>query len=298
MKYTVKKEDDGKKLKEILLSDIGLSASFLRHLKFTENGIKVNGAHATVRYVVHCGDILELMTDDNRTGSGLEPTDIPLDIIYEDSELVVPSKPPYMPTHPSHNHHGDTLADALAFRYKDQPSGFVFRPINRLDRNTSGLTIIAKNRISAAKLAESMRNGLIKKQYLAILDGVLPSSDGTIDTYLRRTSKSIIVREVCDKNGGGDRAITHYKTLRKTDKHTLVLASPETGRTHQLRVHFAYLGCPIIGDDMYGNTSEFIGRHALHAVSLDFPHPTNGETVHLSSPIPEDIARAITQLFD
>ena len=297
MRYTVTQAEDGKTVKEILLGSIGLSVAFLKHLKFMENGIMLDGEKVTVRRVVHAGDILCLATENEKLGSRLTPTELPLDIVYEDEDLVVPSKSADMPTHPSHNHHGDTLADALAYYYKDAPEPFVFRPINRLDRNTSGLTLIAKNRISAARLAASMRDGKIKKQYVAILDGILPDGRGSIETYLRRTGESIIVREVCDENGGGDYALTHYEVIARSERYTLVLASPETGRTHQLRVHFASLGCAILGDDMYGEVSPLIPRHALHALSLSFPHPSKDETVTCISLPPEDMAEVIRAEF-
>ncbi|MBP3315546.1 MAG: RluA family pseudouridine synthase [Clostridia bacterium] len=297
MRYTVTQSEDGKTVKEILLGSIGLSVAFLKHLKFMENGIMLDGEKVTVRRVVHAGDILCLATENEKLGSRLTPTELPLEIVYEDEDLVVPSKSADMPTHPSHNHHGDTLADALAYYYKDAPEPFVFRPINRLDRNTSGLTLIAKNRISAARLAASMRDGKIKKQYVAILDGILPDDRGSIETYLRRTGESIIVREVCDENGGGDYALTHYEVIARSDRYTLVLASPETGRTHQLRVHFASLGCAILGDDMYGEVSPIIPRHALHALSLSFPHPSKDETVTCTSLPPEDMAGVIRAEF-
>lgn len=297
MRYTVTQAEDGKTVKEILLGSIGLSVAFLKHLKFMENGIMLDGEKVTVRRVVHAGDILFLATENEKLGSRLTPTELPLDIVYEDEDMVVPSKSADMPTHPSHNHHGDTLADALAYYYKDAPEPFVFRPINRLDRNTSGLTLIAKNRISAARLAASMRDGKIKKQYVAILDGTLPDDRGSIETYLRRTGESIIVREVCDENGGGDYALTHYEVIARSERYTLVLASPETGRTHQLRVHFASLGCAILGDDMYGKISPLIPRHALHALSLSFPHPSKDETVTCISLPPEDMAEVIRAEF-
>lgn len=297
MRYTVTQTEDGKTVKEILLGSIGLSVAFLKHLKFMENGIMLDGEKVTVRRVVHAGDILCLATENEKLGSRLTPTELPLDIVYEDEDLVVSSKSADMPTHPSHNHHGDTLADALAYYYKDAPEPFVFRPINRLDCNTSGLTLIAKNRISAARLAASMRDGKIKKQYVAILDGALPNDRGNIETYLRRTGESIIVREVCDENGGGDYALTHYEVIARSERYTLVLASPETGRTHQLRVHFASLGCAILGDDMYGEVSPLITRHALHALSLSFPHPSKSETVNCRSMPPEDMTSVILSEF-
>ena len=297
MRYTVTQAEDGMTVKEVLLGSIGLSVAFLKHLKFIENGIMLNGEKVTVRRVLRAGDVLELATENEKLGSRLTPTDLPLDIIYEDADLVVPSKSADMPTHPSHNHHGDTLADALAYYYRNESEPFVFRPINRLDRNTSGLTLIAKNRISAARLAAFMRDGKIKKLYVAILDGILPRDSGSIETYLRRTGESIIVREVCDENGGGDYALTHYEVIAKNERYSLVVAVPETGRTHQLRVHFSSLGCAILGDDMYGQPSGLISRHALHALSLSFPHPTKSETLSCFAPPPEDMAEVIRSQF-
>ena len=269
----------------------------MRHLKFKENGILLNGTHATVRRQVTVGDILDLALENDEGSQSLTPTEIALDVIYEDSDVAVPSKPANMPTHPSHNHHGDTLADALAFRYRNDKDPFVFRPINRLDRNTSGLTLIARNRISAARLSESMRDGKIKKLYVAVLDGVLADDVGSIETYMCRTDTSIIVRRVCSVEDGGDYALTRYRVICRSEDKTLVLASPETGRTHQLRVHFAHLGCSILGDDMYGKSSLLIDRHALHAIRLGFVHPTDSREMSLYAPLPPDMESAVRLCF-
>ena len=297
VRYIISSAEGGLTVKEILLGSIGVSVSHLRHLKFIENGIMLNGEKATVRRCVAIGDCLEVAVEDAHEGSRLTPTDIPLEIVYEDSAIAVPSKPADMPTHPSHDHHGDTLADALAYRYKDCPTPFVFRPINRLDRNTSGLTLIARNRISAARLSKSMREGKIKKQYLAILCGIPESADGVIETYMRRTEQSIIKREVCDADVGGDYALTRYRVIATTDRYSLVLASPETGRTHQLRVHFASIGCAILGDDMYGTPSTLIPRQALHAIALKLPHPTTSEELQLRAKLPEDMRAPLISIF-
>ena len=297
MRYIISSAEEGLTVKEILLSNIGVSVSHLRHLKFVENGIMLNGEKATVRRRVATGDYLEVAVEDAHQGSRLTPTDIPIEIVYEDAAIAVPSKPANMPTHPSHDHHGDTLADSLAYRYKDSLTPFVFRPINRLDRNTSGLTLIARDRISAAKLSESMRTGKIKKQYLAILCGTPESEIGVIETYVRRTEQSIIKREICDADGGGDYALTRYRVIAAKDGYSLVLASPETGRTHQLRVHFESIGCAILGDDMYGTPSPLISRQALHAVALRLPHPTTNEELQLRAKIPEDMRAPLISIF-
>ncbi len=297
MKYIINSNENEKTIKEILNKSIGLSKAFIKHLKFIDNGILLNGNHATVRKIVYEGDILTLATEDTDMGQRLTPADIPLDIIFEDEFVIIPSKPPFMPTHPSHLHHGDTLADALAFRYKNQNKPFVFRPVNRLDRNTSGLTIIAKDRISASALANSMSKGLVKKQYIALLCGELPLGEGQIETHLRRSTQSIIIREICSSEEGGDYSLTKYKVLMSKNGYSLVAASPITGRTHQLRVHFASIGCPIVGDELYGTPSEQISRQALHASNLMFPHPKTNEYIKLSSPLPKDILSLCRSLF-
>ncbi len=297
MIYKISAEENGKTVKEILRYGVGLSLAFTKQLKFLDNGIMLNGERVTVRKTVTTGDVLFLATEDVERDGVLTPTSLPLDIVYEDEYIVLPSKSADMPTHPSHNHRGDTLADALAYKYQEEGVPFVFRAISRLDRNTSGILLIAKDRISASRLSDSMKNGNINKKYIAILDGVLDSDEGVIDTYIKREAESIIFRRVCDKNEGGDRAITKYRVLARCDGYSLVLASPITGRTHQLRVHFSHLGAPILGDDMYGKESPLISRHALHALSLEFIHPRTNEPMLISAPPSEDMATLIVKLF-
>jgi 23S rRNA pseudouridine1911/1915/1917 synthase len=295
--YKISAEENGKTVKEILRYGVGLSLAFTKQLKFLDNGIMLNGEKVTVRRTVSAGDILFLATEDVQRDGVLTPTPLPLDIAYEDEYIVMPNKSADMPTHPSHNHRGDTLADALAYKYQEEGIPFVFRAISRLDRNTSGILLIAKDRISASRLSASMKNGDINKKYIAILEGELDFDEGTIDTYIKREAESIIFRRVCKENEGGDRAITKYKLLAKSNGYSLVLASPITGRTHQLRVHFSHMGAPILGDDMYGNESPLISRHALHALSLEFIHPKTNTPITVCAPPSEDISRVIVELF-
>ena len=296
MDFLIEKEHDGTLVLDFLRREIGLSSAMLRHLKYLPDGICVDGAHVTVRHRLAFGETLTIKSEDTDPSENIVPSNIALDVVYEDSELVVPDKPPYMPTHPSHGHFDDTVANALAYRYKDS-GAFVFRPINRLDRNTSGLVLIARNRMAAAHLSMCLRNGKIEKEYLAVLCGTLPERRGVIDTYIKREAESIITRKVCGSDEGGDRAITRYEVVYADGKNTVVKAVPVTGRTHQLRVHFSYLGAPIAGDDMYGESSELIGRHALHARRLCFTHPS-GNRLELVSPLPNDMRSLIEVLFD
>lgn len=297
MTLTISAEQDGRAVLDILVKQLGISRSTVKHLKFKENGILLNGAHVTVRQTLHTGDVLTLAIEDAQAPEKLTPSDLPLDVAYEDEYTVVPNKPPSMPTHQSHGHYGDTVANALAYRYAEQGLPFVFRPVNRLDRNTSGLLIIARDRLSAAYLSEAMRRHKIEKRYVAILDGTLANDCGTIDTYMRRTAESIIVRENCAQGEGGDRAVTEYRVLCKSRSHTLVCAIPRTGRTHQLRVHFAGLGAPIVGDDIYGTPSKLIPRHALHSFYVSFPNAKSGDTVTVSAPLPKDMLTLAQALF-
>lgn len=297
MEITITKEHDGIVLREYLRREMRLSSKLMKHLKFCEGGIRVNGEHATVRRVLAEGDVLMLAMEDSESAP-IEPVDLPIEILYEDGEIVVPSKPADMPTHPSHDHYRDTVANALAYRYKGRGIPFVFRPINRLDRNTSGLLLIARNRQAAGRLAEAMQSGKIRKSYLAILDGEMESDGGVIDACLHRTEKSIILREVCPPDApDADAARTEYTVLARENGHTLVEARPITGRTHQLRVHFAFLGHPITGDDLYGTPSPYINRHALHAHTLTFPHPTSGEVLSLTAPPAEDFRQCFHAIF-
>ena len=297
MIYKISAEESGKTVKEILRYGVGLSLAFTKKLKFLENGILLNGERVTVRCVVREGDILSLATEDDGIETLLSPTNIPFDCIYEDDSVILPNKPAFMPTHPSRNHRGDTLADALAYKYKQEGAPLVFRAISRLDKDTSGILLLAKDRISASRLSDAMKRGEIKKQYIAILDGVLSEPNGVIETYIKREAESIIKRKICHSDEGGDRALTHYETLAENGTYSLVLASPITGRTHQLRVHFSYLGAPILGDGMYGRESDLISRHALHALSLEFPHPKTENKMKISAPLFEDMEKLVKSIF-
>ena len=299
MDFLIEIENDGVSVLDFLRRDVGLSSAMLRHLKFIPDGIAVGGKHVTVRHILRTGEILSIKSEDSESSEHIIPSDIQIDIAYEDEDIVVPDKPPYMPTHPSHGHFDDTVANALCHRYSREGKSFVFRSVNRLDRNTSGLLIIARNRMAAAKLTASMKRGEIQKSYIAVLDGALPSSgeEQIIDNFIKRADESIIVRRVCGADEGGDRAITSYKVLYSNASHSVVAAIPVTGRTHQLRVHFAHIGAPIVGDDMYGKASEHIGRHALHAARLSFLHPSTNEQISLRSPLPKDMSELFRVIF-
>lgn len=299
MQIVITKEQAGLCVRQILKQELTLSTKMLKYLKYQNRGITVNGEHCTVRYVLKEGDVLEVMTEDRESSEAITPVDLPLDILYEDDDIVIPSKSAEMPTHPSHDHYLDTVANALAYRYLQMGIPFVFRPINRLDRNTSGLLLVARNKHAAGKLTQAMQSGQIRKTYLAVLEGEMTQKSGIIDACLHRTAKSIIVREVCSPDApDADTALTEYTVLSIGNGHTLVKAHPLTGRTHQLRVHFASIGHPIVGDDLYGSHSPYIPRHALHASILSFPHPITGTEMNIHAPIPPDMQSLIDRFFD
>ena len=291
MDFIVDQKHDGVLLRSYLKGTCGISSRLLIQLKKRSDGILVNGTRVTVRYVLHAGDCVTVGDHDAVSQDAFPPVELKFSILYEDEHLLVVDKPPYMPTHPSAGHNGDTLANGLTWLFQQRGEPFVFRPVSRLDRNTSGILTLAKTRYAAAKLCEDMKQHRIQKTYLAVTKGVPSPTEGTLDTGTRRQKDFFVLREVCSvEDCGAQRTVTDYKVLQKvSEEYALVELHPRTGRTHQIRVHMASLGCPIVGDDLYGEISPLIGRHALHATSVSFSHPITGELVCFHSPLPADI---------
>lgn len=302
MDFLIDSAHDGKTVRSYIKFTLHISSRMLTVLKQDENGIVVNGTRVTVRHVLHEGDVLSLALADRAENAShnVPPSDIPLDIIYEDAHVIALNKPPYMPTHPSHNHHDDTLANALAWRYAQAGEPFVFRPMGRLDRNTSGIVLAAKDKLASGMLTAAIREGEVNKTYIAIAVGELPLGTGvqTIDCGIRRQAESVIMRTTCpDSTAPDEVSVTDYEVLDTRDGLSLVRVRPRTGRTHQIRVHFAYIGHPLLGDDLYGTPDERIGRHALHAQSLELPLPFADRRICLQAPMAEDMLLLIKQYF-
>ena len=294
MEIRIGAESDGKRLSDYLSVCLGLSRRSVSALKKLDHGIMLNGRRVTVAATVHTDDLLVLACEDEESAENIIPTELPLDIIYEDADIIALNKPPKMPTHPSHGHYTDTLANALAFYYAQKGTPFVFRVINRLDRDTSGIVLVAKNRHSAYRLSEKIGKREVGKCYLALTDEGPAEKSGKITAYIRRAAESIIVREASDTyREGASYSETLYRVIDEKGGIGIIGAMPITGRTHQLRLHFAHIGHPIIGDSLYGSSSGMIDRQALHAFSLTFSHPTSGRLMTLTAPISADIAAVI-----
>ena len=234
---------------------------------------------------------MTLHIHEEHSSEKIPPVELPLDIIYEDEDLMVINKPAGMPIHPSMNNYYNSLANSLAYYFAQQNCPFVFRCINRLDRDTSGLTIVAKHYVSAGMLSTMIANKAssgITREYLAIVKGSVLPSGGTITAPLGRKEGSIIER--CVDFEKGESAVTHYRVLDEKNGHSLVSLILETGRTHQIRIHMKYLGYPLIGDYLYNPDMERIRRQALHAWKLIFRHPITGEILSFTAPLPKDMA--------
>lgn len=285
--FTIEKAEDGTILRFFLKEKLSLSHRTLSALKKKQNGILLNGTPVTVRAVLHEGDVLSLsLTDEGiDANEAIAPVPLPVDILYEDEHLCVCNKPSGMPTHPSFRHRDDTLANALAYYYGGAP--FVFRAVNRLDKDTSGIVLTAKTAFAAASLGEALRRGEVKKEYLAVVLGVTEEA-GEVRLPIRRKEGSIIMREVCRE--GGEDAHTLYTRLYTDGAHSLLCVRTLTGRTHQIRVHMASLGHALSGDTLYGGDDLF-DRTALHAYRLSFPHPVNKEILSVTAPLPSDFSR-------
>lgn len=292
MQFVAKKTDDGKLLRTFL-RECGVSAALLSRLKRLERGILQNGLPVTVRAVLHEGDRVELAVEDTEESTHVVPRDLPVEILAKTEDFAVVNKPSNMPTHPSHGHFEDTLANALTYHFSTPQQPYRPRFVNRLDRNTTGVVLVANHALAAAVLSRAMAAGEIEKEYLALVHGTL-TSPVRIEGGIRRREESIIFREVCP-TGEGEYALTIAEPLAWNDLFTLMRLRPQTGRTHQLRVHMASIGHPLLGDDLYGRADGF-PRHALHAVSLCFPVPKTGERMRVFAPIPTDMMQKIKEL--
>ncbi len=279
--FTVTDNYDGVKAGRYLRTVCSLSSRTLSVLKRTDGGLTVNGKLLRTIDILHTGDIITVNLPQEETK--IFPVEGSLDILYEDNHLLIVNKPAAMPVHPVKKHQQDTLANIVAYRYKH--NDFIFRAVNRLDADTSGIVIIARNR----HMASLMQNTDVIKHYTAVCHGYTDES-GTVDLPISLADNSKIVRTV---NEYGQKAVTHYKTINKLNNATVLDLLLETGRTHQIRCHMSHLGHPLFGDDLYGGKRDVISRQALHCNNVSFVHPISGESIAINAELPVDMQELI-----
>lgn len=277
---TVGEVGDGLTALEFLRRE-GFSHRVMSSLKAT-GGLTRGGAILRTSDRLARGDEIRAVFEETGACTAAPNPDIAVEAVYEDPDTVVFDKPPYLPVHPSMRHYGDTLANVFAARWE----GMIFRPVNRLDKNTSGLCVCAKNKLAAGKLSASL-----KKIYYAAVDGDI-ACEGEISLPIGREEQSVIKRRV---RPDGKTAVTRYRPVLRANGRTLLEISLGTGRTHQIRVHLSHIGFPLCGDELYGGSLLGIQRQALHCGEVSFAQPVTGETVRLTSRLPEDIVRLFSQ---
>lgn len=333
--YIVPSAEDGALLKTVLRDKLGLSRKLLSRLKLTPEGITVNGERRYTSSRVRGGDIVRVRMEEEQSEDIL-PQPMPLDILYEDDHLLIVHKPAGIIVHPTHGHYTDTLANGVVHYWQSRGERFRFRPVHRLDRETSGVLAIAKHPYAHQRISEQMQAGDVGKTYLAVVRGAVSADRMTIDAPIDRDPESPHVRIV---TSAGYRAVTHLETVERFgERASLVRLRLETGRTHQIRVHMQHLGHPLVGDSMYGHflhphaarhsgtdeketgrsgaveaesdskaesktapvtapdDSLFLNRHALHAYQLAFVHPVDGSPLAFEAPLPDDLASLLARL--
>lgn len=272
-------------VKEVLKAEFSMSDRLLLKLKKLDK-IYLNGNVTSVNHPVLENDLIECYLDYEEDNSNIIPTEMPLNIIYEDEAYIVVNKPAGIPVHPSMDHYTDSLSNGIAFYFNQIGLKKKIRPVNRLDKDTSGIVIFAKNEYIQECLVRQMKSKEFIKRYIAVVNGNLDNLEGTINAPIARKEGSIIERCVSET---GDIAITHYKVLKRKTDFDIVECILETGRTHQIRVHFAYLGHSLLSDTLYGTSSSLINRQALHAYKVEFTHPLSKKKVKYITTVPEDL---------
>ena len=289
LSYQIDKDEHYDNVLHVLKEQFLLSDRLITKLK-KANKIYLNSLPTYTKKSVTVGDTVSVLIDFEEDNSNIVASNIPLNIIYEDDYLLVLNKPANIAIHPSILHFDNSLSNGVKFYFDKLGLKKKIRIVNRLDRNTSGIVILAKNEYIQECLIKQMKTNEFKKEYLAIAKGILESKSGTLNFPIARKEGSIIERTV---SSDGDSAITHYDVVKEFNNLSLVHIVLETGRTHQIRVHFSHIGHPILGDTLYGSPSELINRQALHSYKLTFIHPVTKKELILESSLPNDIKNII-----
>ena len=278
-------------LKEILLDKLNFSVRSLSKMK-REKSVLVNGEFKKLSSNIVKGDLIEVRIDEDM--ANFEPQDLNLNIIYDDFDIIMVNKPPFMVVHPTKSHFDKTIANGVTDYIIKKNEKVKVRFVNRLDMNTSGLVIVAKNAYAHHVLSKDMSDDKVIKRYITVVNGVVENDEGTINQPIYRPTEDSIKRVVDER---GQASVTHYKVLERLNNATVLEVKLETGRTHQIRVHMNFIGHGIIGDELYGYVNEdLINRQALHAYSLEFMQPRTKEILEFKADIPSDMKDLIEKL--
>ncbi len=316
MRFVVEPEARGMRLSKYLFDRLKLSRTLVRKAK-AAGGILVDGRPARTSHVLAGGEVVEVrVVQEGR----VEPEPVPIQVVWEDPYLLVVDKPAGMVVHPVRDYVSGTLANGVAYHLLQSGSDPVARPVQRIDRETSGLVLFAKEPAVAGLLSRELERQKLERRYIALVEGAVAADAGTVDKPLRRVWGHPVAREVAegprtpeqerllaeaaaagralreDWTAAGQPAVTHWRVLRRWPAATMLELRLETGRTHQIRVHMAHLGHPLLGDELYGGSRRLIGRQALHAAGLAFAHPVTGEMMRFEAPLPPDLADLVARL--
>lgn len=283
--YVVERGYDGVNVITVLKQHFKMSTSLIKDLKKYEGGLRLNGSHIRTVDTVRAGDILTVTLRDSAS-ENIIPKNISIDIVYEDEDVMVLNKPPHMPTHPSMGNYENSLANGVMYYFQSKGEEHVFRAVNRLDKDTSGLMAVAKNAYIHARLGEEIQTKELRRKYKCIVCGDI-ACDGTVDAPIRRADGSVINRIVAPD---GQRAVTHYRVIERYGEYTVLEMELETGRTHQIRVHMAHIGHPLAGDWLYGREDHnLVPRQMLHSCYLRFVHPVTGQEMEFKDEMAQDM---------
>ena len=283
-------EEEGLLLREFLQHSLNLSRTAIKKIKFAGGELCVDGRPVTVRQVLKEKDEVKVVFPPEENGDGIVATETPLDLLFEDESMLVLNKPAGVPTVPSPQNREETLANGVLYYLQQKNYAYTAHPVTRLDSETSGLVLFAKHSVAHDWFSRMQKSGAIHREYLAMVEGSLLVDQGTIAEPIGRKLGSIIERCVTPE---GKHAVTHFTKIADFEDYSIVGIKLETGRTHQIRVHFAHIGHPLLGDDLYGGSTQHIQRQALHSHKLYFNHPVTNQAMAFTAPLPDEMQKIL-----